>query len=54
MRWPALLAAVVLVSVGVAFVLTGFNRDAAPCVLPAGIICALAVPLPGGPPRRRR
>ena len=49
----ALPVAVILVSVGTAFVLTGWSRDVAPGLLLAGIVCALAALLPNSPPRRR-
>ena len=54
MRRVALLAAVVLVGVGVAFAYTGSNREAAPGLLLAGILCGVVVLLSSEPPRRRR
>jgi hypothetical protein len=54
MRWVVLLAAAVLVSVGAAFAFTGWNREAAPGLLLAGILCAVVSLRPSGPPRRRR
>jgi hypothetical protein len=54
MRAIGLLGAVVFVSLGVVFALTGFNRDAAPGLLMAGILWAVLALLSAGPPRRRR
>ena len=54
MRSVALLAAVVLVGVGVAFVLTGFNREVAPVLLVSGIFWAVVALFPGRPPPRGR
>ena len=54
MRWAVLLAAVALVGAGAAFAFTGWNRDAAPGLLLAGIMCAVALLLSSGTPRRER
>ena len=54
MSRAVLLAAVILVGVGVAFTSTGANPETAPRLLLAGILCVVLALLLSEPPRRRR
>jgi hypothetical protein len=54
MRAVGLLGALVFVSLGTVFALTGWNREAAPGLLLAGILWGVVALLATIPPRRQR